>query len=81
MQVIDDANFKIKTLTGRKTIIVNTSRLNRCYERKILQGIDNDSQEVHTDPLPDNPVALDDTQEPPPTTAKSITQNNKKSKD
>jgi hypothetical protein len=80
VQIIDDANYKLKTLTGRKTIIVNKSRLKRCYERKILQEMDNDSLQVHNDPLPDNPVALDDTQEPPPTTAKPITQNKKKSK-
>ena len=41
--VIDDANFKLKTLTGKKTVIINKSRLKRCYERKILQEMANDT--------------------------------------
>ena len=34
--VIDENNYKIKCLSGKKASIVNKERLKKCYERKIL---------------------------------------------
>ena len=67
-------------MTGRKTIIVNKSRLKRCYERKILQEMDDNNPLDQTTTLTDNPVALENTQEPQPTPNPSITRHIKKSK-
>ena len=36
VDVIDDANYKIKTLNGKRSLIVNKCKLKRCFERKIL---------------------------------------------
>ena len=80
VQVIDDANYKLKTLTGKKTIIVNKSRLKRCYERKILQEIDNANLLDQDNLLTDSPIALENTQEPPTTPDPPITRRKKKSK-
>jgi len=49
-------------MTGRKTIIVNKSRLKRCYERKILQEMDQNNLLIQSDQQPDNPIAIEDTQ-------------------
>ena len=78
VQVIDDANFKLKTLTGRKTIIVNKSRLKRCSERKILQEMDDNNLLDQTNSVGDNPIVLDNTQDPQPTP--QVTRRKKKSK-
>jgi hypothetical protein len=78
VQVIDDANFKLKTLTGKKTIIVNKSRLKRCYERKILQEMDDNNLLDQTNSVGDNPIILDNTQDPQPTP--QVTRRKKKSK-
>jgi hypothetical protein len=80
VQVIDDANYKLKTLTGKRTIIVNKSRLKRCYERKILQEMDNSNLLDQDNLLTDNPVALENTQEPPTTPDPPITRRKKKAK-
>jgi hypothetical protein len=45
VEVIDDANFKVKLVNGKKTITVNKSRLKRCYERKILEEMENNTAE------------------------------------
>ncbi len=45
MEVIDNANFKVKLVNGKKTITVNKSRLKRCYERKILDEMKNNTAE------------------------------------
>jgi hypothetical protein len=80
VQVIDDANFKLKTLTGRKTIIVNKSRLKRCYERKILQEMDDNNLLDQTNSVGDNPMVLDNTQDPQPTPNTPVTRRKKKPK-
>jgi hypothetical protein len=57
-EIIDDANYKIKALVGKKASIVNKERLRKCFERKVLveleaeakrkalkkQGKDNESE-------------------------------------
>jgi transposase InsO family protein len=80
VQVIDDANFKLKTLTGRKTMIVNKSRLKRFYERKILQEMDDNNLLDQTNSVGDNPMVLDNTQDPQPTPNTPVTRRKKKSK-
>ena len=45
IDVIDDANFRIKSLTGKKTLMVNKCKLKRCFERKILKD---DKQNLDT---------------------------------
>ena len=35
-EVIDEANYKIKSLTGKKTSIVSKERLRKCFKRKVL---------------------------------------------
>ena len=35
-EVIDDANYKLKLVNSKKVLIVNKSKLKRCYERKML---------------------------------------------
>jgi hypothetical protein len=36
VEVIDDNDYKIKTLTGKRSVVVNKERLKKCFERKIL---------------------------------------------
>jgi hypothetical protein len=48
VEVIDDANYKVKLVQGKKTITVNKSRLKRCYERKILEDMNNNTVESST---------------------------------
>ena len=40
--VIDDANYKVKTINGKKTTIVNKARMKRCFPRRFLLELDND---------------------------------------
>jgi hypothetical protein len=35
-EVIDDANYKLKLVNSKKVLVVNKSKLKRCFERKIL---------------------------------------------
>ncbi len=54
--VIDDANFKVRTINGKKTLVVNKCKLRRCFERKILldqkqETLDESQQGDNTDKL------------------------------
>jgi hypothetical protein len=42
-EVIDDANYKLKMVNGKKVLVVNKSKLKRCYERKILTDLAKDN--------------------------------------
>ena len=44
-EVIDDANYKVKLVKGKNTFTVNKSRLKRCYARKVLEEMQNDTLE------------------------------------
>ena len=43
--VIDDANYKIKTLSGSRLMIVNKARLKRCFPRRFMLELDSDSNQ------------------------------------
>ncbi len=37
--MIDDANYKLKLVNGKKVLVVNKSKLKLCFERKILTDL------------------------------------------
>ena len=44
-EVIDEANYKIKALNGKKASIVNKERLRKCFERKVLLKLEAETKE------------------------------------
>jgi hypothetical protein len=44
-QVIDEANYKIKALTEKKSSIVNKERIRKCFKRKILVQMEAEAKE------------------------------------
>ena len=47
--VVDDANYKIKTLNGKKQLMVNKARLKRCFPRRFLLDLDIDDSSTAID--------------------------------
>lgn len=39
MSVIDETNYKVKSMVTNRTVMVNKCRLKKCFERKILEEL------------------------------------------
>ena len=75
--VIDDANFKVKTLNGKKQLMVNKARLKRCFPRRFLLELDVDGKETAHNKNNDMSITVTNTESK---TGKKVSKENIKNK-